>query len=48
VTATRRPASTMIDANKLIAEAKDALDPDVLEADAILALGLLADLVGGS
>ena len=42
------PGATMIDANKLIAEAKDALDPDVLEADAILALGLLADLVGGS
>jgi geranylgeranyl pyrophosphate synthase len=42
------PGITMIDANKLIAEAKDALDPDVLEADAILALGLLADLVGGS
>ncbi|TMK84986.1 MAG: hypothetical protein E6G43_12220, partial [Actinobacteria bacterium] len=38
----------MIDANKLIAEAKDALDPDVLDADAIQALGLLADLVGGS
>jgi len=42
------PGATMIDANKLIAEAKDALDPDVLEADAIQALGLLADLVGGS
>ena len=42
------PGATMIDANKLIAEAKDALDPDVLDADAIQALGLLADLVGGS
>jgi geranylgeranyl diphosphate synthase type I len=42
------PGVTMIDANKLIAEAKDALDPEVLEADAILALGLLADLVGSS
>jgi len=42
------PGATMIDANKLIAEAKDALDPDVLDADAIHALGLLADLVGGS
>src|SRR5437879_13604829 len=41
------PGATMIDANKLIAEAKDALDPDVLDADAIQALGLLADLVGG-
>jgi geranylgeranyl diphosphate synthase, type I len=42
------PGATMIDANKLIAEAKDALDPDVLDANAIQALGLLADLVGGS
>jgi len=38
----------MIDATKLIAEARDALDPDVLDTDAVRALGLLADLVGGS
>jgi geranylgeranyl diphosphate synthase type I len=33
------------DAGKLIAEAKDALDPDVLRPDAVAALGRLADLV---
>lgn len=33
------------DARKLIAEAKDALDPDMLHPDAVAALGLLADLV---
>jgi geranylgeranyl diphosphate synthase type I len=35
------------DARKLIAEAKDALDPDVLDANAVSALSFLADLVGG-
>jgi geranylgeranyl diphosphate synthase type I len=33
------------DARKLIAEAKDALDPDVLHPDAVAALGHLADFV---
>jgi len=37
-----------IDARKLIAEAKDALDPDVLDRDAVAALGSLADLVAGA
>jgi geranylgeranyl diphosphate synthase type I len=36
------------DARKLIAEAKDALDPDVLDPSAVSALSLLADLVGGA
>jgi geranylgeranyl diphosphate synthase, type I len=39
---------TRDDAAKLIAEAKDALDPDVLGADAVVALGLLVELVAGS
>ena len=34
------------DARKLIAEAKDALDPEVLNPDAVAALAYLADLVG--
>ena len=33
------------DARKLIAEARDALDPDVLDPDAVVALAGLADLV---
>jgi geranylgeranyl diphosphate synthase, type I len=36
------------DARKLIAEAKDALDPDVLDPNAVSALSFLADLVGGA
>ncbi len=42
------PGVTMIDARKLIAEARDALDPDVLAGEAVQALGLLADLVSRS
>jgi geranylgeranyl diphosphate synthase type I len=36
------------DARKLIAEAKDALDPDVLDPDAVSALASLADMVAGT
>jgi len=37
---------TVTDAQKLIAEAKDALDPEVLHPDAVAALAFLADAVG--
>jgi geranylgeranyl diphosphate synthase type I len=40
------PEVTGNDARKLIAEAKDALDPEVLDPDAVAALAYLADLVG--
>jgi geranylgeranyl diphosphate synthase, type I len=40
------PEVTGNDARKLIAEAKDALDPEVLNPDAVAALAYLADLVG--
>jgi geranylgeranyl diphosphate synthase, type I len=36
------------DARKLIAEAKDALDPDVLDPNAVSALSFLADLFGAA